>query len=69
MFHVLLLEQNTIKKGKINKFLAEFQVGDDKEYEVETIHNSIVYTKEIDGYLLGLYYLVVWKGYLEKKNT
>lgn len=44
----------------MNKFLPvqEFQVGNNKEYEVKTIHDSAVYTKEIDGYLLELYYLI-----------
>ena len=64
-----LLEQDTIKKGR--KFLVpEFKPGDnDMEYKVEAIRDSAVYTKETDGHLSGLYYLVVWKGYPEEENT
>ena len=29
----------------------EFEPGDDKEYEVEAIRDSAVYTKEVDGHL------------------
>ena len=36
----------------------EFDVGDNKEYEVEAIKDSAVYTKEVEGQLLGLSYLV-----------
>ncbi len=45
--------------------------GNSKEYEVEAIRDSVVYAKESDsGYhLLGLYYLVSWKGYPEEENT
>ena len=43
-----LLEQDTIRKGQMdNKALLkpekEFETGDDKEYEVETIIDSMVY--------------------------
>ena len=69
-FYVLLLEQDTIKKGQINEFVEvlEFDKGDNKEYEVEAIRDNIVYAKEIDGHLSKLYYLVVWKGYPEEEN-
>ena len=49
--------------------MPEFEPGDDKEYKVEAIQDSAVYTKEADGHLSGLYYLVAWKSYPEKKNT
>ena len=65
---MLLLELDTIRKGR--KFsVLEFEPGNDKKYKVEAIWNNAVYAKEADGYLLGLYYLVAWKGYPEKKNT
>lgn len=55
-----LLEQDTIKKRQINKFpMPEFKTGYEKEYEVKAIQNSTVYTKEVDKYLSGLFYLVV----------
>ncbi len=45
--------------------------GDGKEYEVEAIRDSAVYTKELDSsqHLQGLYYLVSWKDYPEEDNT
>ena len=52
-----LLEQDTTKKGREFSVL-EFEPGDDKEYEVEAIRDNAVYVKDVDRYLLGLYYLV-----------
>ena len=69
VFHVSLLKQDYIRKGR--EFLVpEFEPGDNnKEYEIEAIQDSAVYTKEGDRHLPGLYYLVAWKSYLEEKNT
>ena len=39
--------------------MPEFKAGNDKEYKVEVIQDSAIYAKKADGYLLGLYYLVV----------
>ena len=47
----------------------EFEAGDNKEYEVDGIRDSAVYARESAGQLLGLYYLVLWKGYPEEENT
>ena len=48
----------------------KFEAGDNKEYEVNGIWNSVVYAKKsITGQLPGLYYLVLWKGYPEEENT
>ena len=47
----------------------EFEVDDNKEYKVEGIWNSAVYTKELAGQLLKLYYLVLWKSYSKEENT
>ena len=49
----------------------EFDTGDNsKEYKMEAIWDSMVYTKESkSGYLSGLYYLVLWKRYPEEENT
>ena len=70
VFHISLLEQDTTKKSRMNEFLVpELEPSDDKEYEVEAIWDSVVYTKKADGYFLGLYYLVAWKGYPKKENT
>ena len=68
VFHVLLLEQDTTRKGR-EISVPEFEPGDNKEYEVEAIRDSAVYAKEADGHLPGLYYLVAWKGYPEEENT
>ena len=47
----------------------EFEVGNNKEYKVEGIWDSAVYARELARQLLGLYYLVLWKGYSEEENT
>ena len=46
----------------------EFEAGNNKEYEVNGIWNDAVYAKESIGQLPGLYYLVLWKGYLNEEN-
>ncbi len=49
VFHVSLLEQDTTRRGRVDKILPEpekdleFEVGGDKEYEVKAIINSKVY--------------------------
>ena len=52
-----LLEQNTTKKER-EFSVPEFELDDDKEYEVEAIQDSVVYAKKADGHRPGLYYLV-----------
>ena len=52
-----LLEQDTIRKGQ-EFSVPEFELGDNKEYEVEAIRDSAIYAKKADGHLPGLYYLV-----------
>ena len=47
----------------------EFDVGNNKEYKIEAIIDSVVYTKEAKEHLSGLYYLVSWKGYSEEEST
>ena len=72
IFHIFLLDQNTTKKGQINDTQLDFkfEANNDEEYEVDGIWNSTVYAKEsTTGQLSGLYYLVLWKGYLEEENT
>ena len=69
VFHLSLMEQDTTRKGR-EFSMPKFKPGDnDKEYKVEVIQDSAVYAKKTDGHLPGLYYLVVWKNYPEKKNT
>ena len=73
VFHVSLLEQDTTRKGRVNETLpepdGEFETGDDKEYKVEAIIDSVVYGKETNDQMPGLYYLVLWKGYPEEEST
>ena len=60
IFQMLLLEQNTTRKGWVDEKITElkFKAGNSKEYKVEVIRNSAVYANKVEGYLLGLYYLV-----------
>ena len=68
-----LLEQNTVRKGRVDKNnTAELDAGNNEsgEYKVKAICDSAVYAKESESsHLLGLYYLVFWKRYLEEENT
>ena len=68
-----LLEQDTTRKGWMNELFPElepeFDAGNNKEYEVEAIKDSVVYVKEAEGHLSGLYYLISWKGYPEEEST
>ena len=49
----------------------EFEARDNKEYEINAIIKSAVYGQQTNNnnQILGLYYLVLWKGYPEEKNT
>ena len=48
----------------------EFKAGNNKEYKIDGIWDSAVYTKEsATGQLSGLYYLILWKDYPEDENT
>ena len=47
----------------------EFDADNNKKYKVEAIKDSTVYAKEAEGHFPGLYYLVSWKCYPEKKNN
>ena len=71
VFYVFLLEQDTTKKGRVNDMQLnfEFKAGDNKEYKIEGIRDSAIYARKSAGQLLRLYYLVLWKSYLEEKNT
>ncbi len=69
VFHVSLLEQDTIRKERV-QIAIELDKGDSKEYKVKAICNNKSYAKELDSdHLPGLYYLVLWKSYLEEENT
>ena len=56
-----LLEQDTIRKGRVDENNAtELDAGNDSgKYEVEAIRDNAVYARESEsGHLLGLYYRV-----------
>ena len=62
IFHVSLLEKNTIRNKYVNDKQLNFKIKADnnKKYKVENIYNSTVFIKKlIKGQLLGLYYLVL----------
>ena len=65
-----LLEQDTTRKERVKK-VSELDASDNsKEYKVEAIWDSTIYTNKLEsGHLLSLYYLVAWKGYLKEENT
>ncbi len=76
VFHVSLLEQDTTRKGRVDKVLPEpeknvkFEAGGNKEYEIKAIINSAVYGQQANSdQMPGLYYLVSWKGYPKEENT
>ncbi len=71
-----LLEQDITRKWRVdNKALPEpekklkFEARSNKEYEVKAIINSAGYGQQANNQIPGLYYLVLWKGYLEEENT
>ena len=73
IFHVFLLEQDTLKKEQVDKKTTEqleFEAGgNNEEYKIESICDSAVYARESEtGNLPGLYYLVSWESYLKDKN-
>ena len=56
-----LLKQNTIIKSRVDENATKLNATNDKnrEYKVEAIWNSIVYTRESEsGHYPGLYYLI-----------
>ena len=71
VFHMSLLEQNITKKKRVDEDVTELDTSNDKsgKYKVEAICDSMVYVRESEGHLPGLYYLVFGKGYSEEKNT
>ncbi len=70
-----LLEQDTTRKGRVDKALSEpekkfeFEAGDNKEYKVKAIIDRAVYGQQANDHMPSFYYLVSWKGYLEEENT
>lgn len=46
----------------------EFDIGNEKQYEVKEIGDNVVYSRESESDLAGLYYLISWNGYLQKQS-
>ena len=71
VFHVLLLEQDIIRKRWVDESNAAKLDASNKsgEYKVEVIWDSLVYARESkSGHLPGLYSLVLWRRYLKEEN-
>ncbi len=70
VFHMSLLKHDSTRKWWVETAI-ELNEDDSEKYEVEPICNNKVYAKKSDSdyNLPGLYYLVLWKGYLEEENT
>ena len=70
---MFLLEQDPTSKRRVDEKTLQLEFKDDgegEEYKVEAICDSVVYAKELEsGHLLGLYFLISWKGFPEKENT
>ncbi len=72
-----LLEQDTTRKKQVNNTLLEpekdlkFEARDKKEYEIKAIIDTVMYSQQANGkdQMSGLYYLILWKNYLEEENT
>lgn len=47
----------------------KFKNDNTKKYKFEAICNSMVYSNKSEIYLLGFYYIVLLKNYLEEENT
>ncbi len=48
---------------------VEFEAGDNKEYKVKVIIDNVVYSQQANNQMPSLYYLILWKSYLEEENT
>ena len=65
-----LLEEEITRKERVKK-VPELNTNNEssKEYKIEAIWDSMVYARELEGHLLGFYYLVAWKSYPKEENT
>lgn len=55
----LLLEQNTIKKGRIDKSQSKLKKDNSKEYKIKIIWDSMIYASKSEVHLPSLYYFVL----------
>lgn len=59
---MLLLEQNTTRKGQIDKNITqlEFEFDNSEDYKIDGICNSVVYNKKLKSLnLSSLYFLIL----------
>ena len=71
MFYMILLEQDTTRKGRVSEKVPELDTSNknSEKYKVEIIWESAIYANVFEsGHLPGLDYLVIWKNYSEEKN-
>ena len=56
-----LLKQDTTTKEQVDEKVTklDFEAGNSKEYKVKAIRDSKVYSRQLEGHLPKLYYLVV----------
>ena len=65
-----LLEQDITKKLQVDKKVEKLDADNNSEkYKIKVIWDRAIYAKKLKSHLLDLYYLVIWKRYLEKENT
>ena len=60
VFHVSLLEQDTLRKERLNENATELDASNNSgKYEVKVIWDSILYARESElGHLPSIYYLI-----------
>ena len=69
-----MLKQDITRREQVIKALLEpekdleFEARSYKEYEVEVIINSTVYSQQANNQISSLYYLILWKNYLKEEN-
>lgn len=67
---MLLLLQLIRKKMLVYKMsLVELKESDSQQYKFEVMSDNKLYAKELNSnHLLDLFYIVIWKSYLEEEN-
>ena len=54
----------------MNNMQLELEAGNNDKYKVDGIWDNAIYARKLASrQLLELYYLVLWKDYLEEENT
>ena len=70
VFYVLLLKHNIHKKSWLNENrIAKFDASNNEKYKIKAIWDNAIYVKKLaSNHLPKLYYLLLIKYCLEKKN-